>query len=258
MLTTLQYRVLKWVAPDEPTHMSGAVYESKSKLRVLLGDEIVDELRDRVVLDFGCGDGHEAVSLATEGAAHVVGVDIRPAALARAEALAAQRGVGDRCTFVTEPSEPVDAIVSLDSFEHFGDPAAVLRTMFGMLRPGGRVYTSFGPTWYHPYGGHLFSVFPWAHLMFSERALIRWRSDIRSDGATRFSEVEGGLNQMTISRFEALVRGSPFELRSLQPVPIRKLRRVHNRFTREFTTAVVRAVLQRPAAPRSALEPSKP
>jgi SAM-dependent methyltransferase len=247
MLTSLQYRLLKWVAPDEPTHMSGIVYASRSKLRVLLGDDIVDRLRDRVVLDFGCGDGNEAVEIAAEGARHVMGVDLRSSALERAARLAASRGVSDRCTFATAPHQPVDVIVSLDSFEHFADPAAILQTMYDMLRPGGQVFISFGPTWYHPYGGHLFSVFPWAHLLFSERALLRWRSDIRSDGATRFAEVEGGLNQMTIRRFERLVRDSPFSLRQIQAVPIRKLRHFHNRVTREFTTAVVRAVLERPA-----------
>jgi SAM-dependent methyltransferase len=247
MLTALQYRLLKWVAPGEPTHMSGAVYESRSKLRVLLGDDIVDRLRDRVVLDFGCGDGNEVVEIAAEGARHVVGVDLRTSALERAARLATSRGVADRCTFVTKPNQPVDVIVSLDSFEHFADPASILQTMHDMLAPGGQVFVSFGPTWYHPYGGHLFSVFPWAHLLFSERALLRWRSDIRSDGATRFAEVEGGLNQMTIGRFERLVRASPFTLQQIEAVPIRKLRRFHNRVTREFTTAVVRAVLERPA-----------
>ncbi len=95
-----------------------------------------------------------------------------------------------------------EVIVSLDSFEHFGDPAGVLAVMHDLLKPGGVIIATFGPTWYHPLGGHLFSVFPWAHLLFSEQALIRWRADIRSDGATRFGEVEGGLNQMTIARFE--------------------------------------------------------
>jgi hypothetical protein len=59
--------------------------------------------------------------------------------------------------------------------------------------------------------------------------LLRWRSDIRSDGAKRFSEVEGGLNQMTIGRFERLVQASPFKLIHLEPVPIRPLRRLHTR-----------------------------
>jgi hypothetical protein len=112
-----------------------------------------------------------------------------------------------------------------------------------LLKPEGEVAASFGPTWHHPLGGHLFSVFPWAHLIFSEEALIRWRSGFKTDGATRFGEVAGGLNQITIRRFERIVKESPFQFASLELVPIRKLRWLHNRFTREFATAVVRCRL---------------
>lgn len=244
-LTSVQYKLLKRIAPREPTSMTGAAYLNRSKLEVLLGSSLLDEVRGRDVLDFGCGEGAEAIELA-RFARSVYGLDIRPAALeiARQRALAA--GVSDRCTFGTQPPpHSVDVIVSIDSFEHFDEPAKILETMYHLLTPGGRVVVSFGPTWYHPYGGHLFSVFPWAHLLFGERALIRWRSDIRSDGATRFREVEGGLNQITIRAFETLVRGSSFELLQLEAVPIRRLRRVHNRLTREFTTSIVRAVLRR-------------
>ncbi len=160
--------------------------------------------------------------------------------------------VEDRCRFGPRPSEPVDIIVTVDSFEHFEDPGAVLAQMYALLKSGGRVLASFGPTWYHPLGGHTFSVFPWAHLVFSERALIRWRSDIRSDGATRFHEVAGGLNQMTIGRFERLVRESGFLLDRLETVPIRKLTWAHSRATREFTTAIVRARLVKPLGPEAA------
>ena len=113
---------------------------------------------------------------------------------------------------------------------------------------------SFGPTWYHPLGGHLFSVFPWAHLIFSEEALIRWRSNFKADGATRFSEVAGGLNQMTIRKFEALIERSAFTFAALELVPIRKLRRFHSRLTREFTTAIVRCHL----VPRKSTKPKIP
>ena len=119
--------------------------------------------------------------------------------------------------------------------------------MYDLLKPSALAVISFGPTWYHPLGGHLFSVFPWAHLIFSEPALIRWRSRIRNDGATRFAEVEGGLNQMTVAGFEKLLRTSLFRIETLETVPIRKLRPVHSRITREFTTAVVRARLVKPA-----------
>jgi SAM-dependent methyltransferase len=213
---------------------------------VLLGEGITDELRGLRVIDFGCGDGAEAVEIASAGAARVVGLDLQADVLARARERALAAGVSDRCEFAATTSERADAIVSIDSFEHFHDPAGILNVMHGLLVPGGRVLASFGPTWYHPLGGHLFSVVPWAHLVFSEEALIRWRSDIRSDGATRFGEVAGGLNQMTIARFEELVRRSPFVLERLECVPIRRLVRLHSRLTREWTTAIVRATLRKP------------
>lgn len=246
MWTTLQYRILRSIAPGEPSHMDGSAYANRSKLRVLLGDALFEEVRGKDILDFGCGTGVEAVELA-QVARSVWGLDINERLLEQARIRAASSGVADRCAFgTTPPADRVDVIVSLDSFEHFADPAAVLETMYEILRPGGRVVTSFGPTWYHPYGGHLFSVFPWAHLLFSERALIRWRNDIRSDGATRFAEVEGGLNQMSISRFEKIARESLLRVVRIEAVPIRRLSRLHSRPLREFTTAIVRAVLERP------------
>lgn len=246
MWTGLQYRVLRWIAPVEPSHLDGSAYANRSKLRVLLGDALLEEVRGKDVLDFGCGAGSEAVELARV-ARSVYGLDINEKLLEQARVRAASSGVGDRCAFgTTPPADRVDVIVSLDSFEHFADPEGVLEAMYDVLRPGGRVVTSFGPTWYHPYGGHLFSVFPWAHLIFSERALIRWRSDIRSDGATRFAEVEGGLNRMTIARFEQVAQASRFRVSHIEAVPIRRLSRVHSRPLREFTTAIVRAVLERP------------
>ena len=243
MWSNLQYRILKRISPQEPTYLSGAIYAGKSKIKTLLGEGVLQELRGKIVVDFGCGDGHEAIELAQTGAAQVIGIDVREPALCRARDNARRAGVQGVCVFSTEAVQGVDAIISLDGFEHFGDPAAVLQTMYDLLKPGGAVYASFGPTWYHPLGGHLFSVFPWAHLIFSEKALIRWRSDLRSDGATRFGEVEGGLNGMTIARFEGLLKHSPFAIETLETKPIRKLRSMHNRVTREFTTSVVRCKL---------------
>jgi hypothetical protein len=72
---------------------------------------------------------------------------------------------------------------------------------------------------------------------------MRWRSDFKVDGATRFSEVEGGLNQMTIARWLKLVAASPLRIAQLELVPIRGLRRAHSRWTREFTTSLVKARL---------------
>ncbi|HEU4585933.1 MAG TPA: methyltransferase domain-containing protein [Gemmatimonadaceae bacterium] len=228
--------------PDERPPARGA-YEGTSKLETLLGSEVWTLIEGRRVLDFGCGGGQDSIELARRGAARVMGVDIVEQRRVEARERAAAAHVAERCIFCSQPDEPADVIISLDSFEHFADPAGILRIMHKWLAPGGQVLVSFGPTWYHPLGGHLFSVFPWAHLVLTEEALIRWRSSFKSDGATRFSEVEGGLNQMTIRRFRRLVEESPLRFARFETRPIRPLRLLHNRLTREFTTATVRCTL---------------
>ncbi|MGB7925864.1 MAG: class I SAM-dependent methyltransferase [Pyrinomonadaceae bacterium] len=241
---TLGYHLLKWISKDGATgYMDERAYAHQSKLEPLLGKEFWNDIKDRVVIDFGCGSGAGAVEIAQHGARKVIGIDIQEKGLEVARERAAQAGVDDRCVFTTRTDERADVIVAIDSFEHFDDPAAILQTMRGLIKPDGYVIASFGPTWYHPLGGHSFSVFPWAHLIFTEKALIRWRSDFKSDGATRFQEVNGGLNQLTLRRFERLVEHSPFKFASFEAVPIRRLRALANPLTREFTTAIVRCKL---------------
>jgi SAM-dependent methyltransferase len=225
--------------------MNGSAFAAKGKLKTLLGDDFLNEIRSQTVIDFGCGDGAEAVEMALAGAERVTGLDIQEPLLERARARAKQAGIDERCRFAAATDERSNVVTSLDAFEHFAEPEAVLQAMYRLLKPGGKLIVSFGPTWYHPLGGHLFSVFPWAHLVFSERALLAWRSDFKTDGAKKFHEVAGGLNRMTIKRFERIVADSPFALESLEMVPIRPLRFLHSKWTREWTTAIVRARLRK-------------
>src|ERR1700751_5210703 len=243
MLTRVQVGILKTIAPDRSATNSRHGYEGRSKLVTIMGEQVYSHIAGKSVIDFGCGGGDDSIEMALCGARRVQGVDIREELLEIARKKAIDAGVQDKCAFATSAQEPAEVSVSLDAFEHFADPAGVLDLMSKLLPGRGEVLMSFGPTWYHPSGGHLFSVFPWAHLIFSEKALVTWRSTFKSDGATRFSEVAGGLNQMTIARFEELVAQSPFTFASLELVPISKLRYIQTRFTREFTTAVVRCRL---------------
>src|SRR5215213_8581511 len=189
MLTGLQYALLRRISPADPPYMMNATaYAGKSKLDVLCG-HLLGDLTGATVVDFGCGDGLEAIELAQRGARRVYGVDANLGCVEIARWHAEQARVSDLVEFSLEPPDvQVDIAVSLDSFEHFSDPALVLRTVADLLKPGGVLIASFGPPWYHPFGGHLFSVFPWAHLMFSEAALIRWREDRRDDRPLNFAE----------------------------------------------------------------------
>jgi SAM-dependent methyltransferase len=217
----------------------GSAYEDRSKVEALFGPAIWKALAGRVVVDFGCGDGTEAIEIARHGARRVIGIDVRPAALARAGAAAERAGVSERCVFATDTADPVDVVLSIYGFEHYDEPEQALRMMRRLVDPHGRVLIAFGPPWFHPLGGHLFSIFPWAHLVFTERALLRWRADFKTDGATRFCEVEGGLNQMTVRRFVELVDASAFDIERFEAVPIRRLAWASNVMTREFVTSTV-------------------
>jgi SAM-dependent methyltransferase len=223
--------------------MQAPAYANVSKIETLLGTRVWNIIHDKVVLDFGCGDGNEALEMASRGAREVIGLDIRENALARGRARQAKSGITN-CRFVQQYEGQVDVITSLDAFEHFEDPDGILRIMAKLLLPTGKVLVSFGPTWYHPYGGH-FPLFPWAHVLLTEQSLIKWRSRFKTDGATRFGEVEGGLNQMTIGRFERVIAGSPFRFEHFEAVPMKRgpIPILHNRMTRELLTSVVRCTL---------------
>lgn len=240
-IDALEFSVLKALFPKSPDLLSEN-NAAASKID-LLGDRLISKLPGKTVIDFGCGHGAEAVHMAQLGAVRVIGIDIQQNHLSIARERARETHVEDRCVFATSTTELADIIVSIDAFEHFADPGQILAVMHGLLKPGGEAFISFGPTWFHPLGGHLFSVFPWAHLLFRERALIQWRSTFKDDGATRFNEVAGGLNQITIKRFNDLVTQSNFHAAEMELVPIQKLQHFHNRLTREFTTALVRADL---------------
>jgi SAM-dependent methyltransferase len=238
------YKLLQMINPGGvKDRCDGSAYAGSSKLEVLFGKSIWQEIAGKTVIDFGCGAGREAIEMAARGARRVIGIDIRESHLEQARQAADRAGLSHKCCFTTDTSEPADLIFSIDSFEHFEQPAEILQMMRRLVKGDGKAIIEFGPPWYHPLGGHLFSVLPWAHLIFSEKSLLRWRSDFKSDGATRFHEIEGGLNQMTIRRFRRLVERSDFRFAHFEAVPIRKAQILLNPLTEEFFTAIVRCHL---------------
>lgn len=177
-------------------------------------DDMGAALTGRVVLDFGCGHGEQSVALARRGASRVLAVDSEPNCLAAARERIDRSGAADRV--VLAPAIPrefmgrIDVIVSLNVMEHVSDPAGILALWYEALAPGGVAYVSFGPPWYAPYGAHMhfFTMIPWIHLLFPERAVLRARARFRSDGAERYEDVEGGLGRVSVRRFERAVRAS--------------------------------------------------
>lgn len=260
-------------APSRPAAHGGA-----ARLEQLFGSVVWKEFADRRVLDFGCGQGAEAVAAAKHGAQRVWGLDIQEHRLEAARQLAQAEGVADRCVFlnpfqaageIEDLQGTIDCAYSIDSFEHYADPGDIVAQFHNLLAPGGRLLISFGPPWKNPYGSHLRYLcrWPWIHLLFREETLMAVRANYRDDGARRYSEVEGGLNQMTLARFRKLVADSPFQLEALQTVPLSTRflqgpRFWHPLFTnplaREYCTSIVLCLLRKPRAEPADLVESEP
>jgi SAM-dependent methyltransferase len=204
-------------------------------------------LRDRVVLDFGCGFGHQTAALAnssTYACKAVHGLDSNAATLAAAR----QRHPG--VTFIDHIGDRrYDAVLSLDAMEHYPDPRATLEVMRNALRPGGLLLITFGPPWYAPYGSHMhfFCKIPWLNVFFPERAVMRIRARYRNDGARRYEEVESGLNKMSLRKFEGLIAASGLELVRRRYSAIKRLDFLTRLpFLREFVTIRATALLRLP------------
>ncbi len=240
------YTILKFIAPKDKYSSSKtdkSQEQINTKLEQFFGVEFFALIKNKVVIDFGCGMGNQSIEMAKNGASKVIGIDIQEHLLEQGRQNAEQVGLSERCMFTTSADELADIIVCKDAFEHFSDPASILESMSTLLKPDGYVLTAFGPTWLHPYGGHLFSIFPWSHLIFTESSQIKWRFDFKTDGATKFSEVAGGLNQLTISRFEQIVDSSPFSIEWMETVPIKGIAIFKTKLLREIGTSIVRCKL---------------
>ena len=176
-----------------------------------------EAVQGKIVLDYGSGFGYQAIAMALAGAKHVYALDPWDSAVARATKLVAEHSVADRVSVITSPDEVIgraDLVLSQNSFEHFPDPGRELNAMASLLAPGGKLYICFGPPWYAPRGSHMsyFCRLPWVNVMFPEETVMKVRARFRNDGATRYVDVPGGLNMMSLAKWEGLVANTGLQV----------------------------------------------
>ena len=210
----------------------------------------LERLRDKDVLDYGCGHGWQGIAIARLGIARsVTGLDIRLFDSMRANACAA--GVDDRVEFIAETrvGRTFDVVYSCSSFEHFRNPGRELRRMIELTRPGGQIVISFAEPWYSPHGSHFtgYTGLPWSNILFSEETMMRVRAHYRSDGATRYEDIEGGLNKMSVAKFERIIAASGLTVADYRLWAVKRLPLVTRLpVLRELFTAAVSCVLLKP------------
>ena len=191
---------------------------------------LVERVRGKRVLDFGCGRGWQAVALKQLGAGEVWGVDIVPESLALARGLASNRNVDVHFVDEIPPTlaKTFDVVMSISAFEHFADPVAITREMRRMVAPGGSIIITWAEPWYSHNGSHIGNFtripgtnapIPWCNLLFSDKALLALRAQFRPERPTRLEDIPGGLNRMTIARFEKIMRSSGMQIETLKTHP---------------------------------------
>lgn len=178
------------------------------------GDSLWKKIKNKKVLDLGCGEGGFALALAENGPSCVVGLDVYPG-FKFAKIYAEKNGItnlklvqGDIKDWA---ANDFDVCISHDSFEHFHEPGKTLSEMVRVTKPGGRILIKFGPTWASPWGRHMSGTIrkdrPWIHLLVPERAVMRCHSVYHNENIlkTNYHELQGGLNKMTISIFKNIL-----------------------------------------------------
>jgi cyclopropane fatty-acyl-phospholipid synthase-like methyltransferase len=101
----------------------------------------------KILLDVGCGAGGPALRIAAITGCSVVGIDVHEQAVTTASSLAAERGLAELVEFrSTDASGPLpfsaasfDAIICIDSINHFSDRPRVVAEWARLLKVAGRL-----------------------------------------------------------------------------------------------------------------------
>jgi len=159
-------------------------------------------LRDKRLLDVGCGTGGMTAVWAAEGA-RTVGLDIDAPRLAGLQG----RFVAGNVTQLPFRDGAFDLVFAHDCLEHVGALDAALSEIARVLAPGGTAFVTF-PPFYSAYGGHQQGSRMWLkYLPFGH--LLPSRLWLSLAGNSPYSAMFRSLSRLSLRRFESAVKSSP-------------------------------------------------
>jgi len=171
------------------------------------------------VLDVGCGEGGAGRPLRDAGASWISGIELDPAAAARAAERYDEAVAGRAEESLDRVSSPFDTILLYDVLEHLAEPGSFLEALQGVAAPGARAHVSV------PNARHwtllrdlaVRGTFGYTEAGHRDETHLRWftRSDLRAlleRAGWRVERVEHGPLRPVSRLAERLSRGLTAEL----------------------------------------------
>lgn len=171
---------LRGVGKDDPTYNSNKKYYSISRLNE---DHVQSWLAQRCaakkVLDYCCGNGHQALWMADHGAV-ACGIDISPVSIDNARREAERRGLSDLATFQVMDAEATDFadntfdLIVINGVLHHLDLDRAYQELARILNPNGLIIATealrHNPIihWYRKLTPHLRSEWETEHILGRE------------------------------------------------------------------------------------------
>jgi SAM-dependent methyltransferase len=225
------------------------------------------------ILEIGSDvDGIVLKELSDRGIGHLVGlnVDVKPAAHAGPRSYVMLRGDARWLPF---RDESIASIFSIAAFEHVHDMDVALREMYRVLKPGGILYSDFGPIWSCSIGHHVFAIVDgvearhwkpgknpvphFGHLLLSRdqlRAAVlekSWVFPKLADAIVEWIYDGDGVNRVFYEEYVRLFNASPLTMRHLAPVREHVPAAIQTRLEvacpgyKDFSVRMVEVVLQK-------------
>lgn len=247
---------LKMEGRESPQSYSDAEYDwAKDDLAL---HESYINLKDKTVLDAGCGLGGKTVFYADNGCKSIIGIDVDENHIEYANEFTKKKGVLNAKFMVGSlnalpfESNKFDIVFLNAVVEHIRRPMLInaLQECKRVVKVNGRICIDF-PPWTSAYAAHLYDYIriPWCQLVFSSETLIEVTKRMKPKprhGKLSYIEHFQELNHITAKEFKDIIKKLDFKVINYEVLMLLNIRilRFIPFFSKYFASRVV-AVLSK-------------
>lgn len=214
------------------------------------------DLKDKTVLDAGCGLGGKTVLYAESDCKTIIGIDMDENHINCAKEFTFEKGplntdfITGNLSNMPFKSNSFDIIFLNDVVEHIRGPILInaLSECKRVVKVNGKICLEF-PPWTSPFAAHMNIIIPWCHLFLSEEALINLNQRTKPKPRLgKLSNIEHflELNRITIKEFKDIIRNLDFKVIYYEDVMLKNIKILnHIPIYDKYLTSRVVAVLSK-------------